>query len=316
MNKNLLTDFDEKILKVRPAPLMADGISIMQLNLGYMCNMTCKHCHIEAGPSRLEIMGREIIDKALEVVRKCDIETLDLTGGAPELNPFFRFIVEEAKALNRRVIVRSNLTVFFEDGFEDLPEFYSKQRVEVIASLPHYTEEGVNRVRGGGTFQKSIEALRKLNDFGYGQNDERRIHLVYNPAGAFLPFSQSELEEQYKRELQANFGIVFDRLYTFANMPIGRFREYLIRSGNFEKYMKAVKCAFNPCTLDGLMCRCLISVRWDGSLYDCDFNQMLGLTVDEGCPQHIKDFDYALLAGRKIVTDNHCFVCTAGQGST
>ena len=311
-----MTDFDEKLQRVRPGPLLADGIRIMQLNLGYVCNMACKHCHIEAGPSRQEVMGREVIAIALEAVRKYDVETVDLTGGAPELNPFFRSVVEEAKNLNRHVLVRSNLTVFSEKGFEDLPEFYSEQCVEVIASLPHYTEESVDRVRGSKTFQKSIEAIRKLNRLGYGENDERRIHLVYNPGGAFLPSSQSGLEEQYKKELYTKFGIVFDRLYTFANMPIGRFKEYLVRSRNFEKYMETVRSAFNPCTLNGLMCRYLISVGWDGNLYDCDFNQILGLSVDKDCPRHIRDFDYAVLAKRRIVTDDHCFVCTAGQGST
>jgi radical SAM/Cys-rich protein len=311
-----MTDFERKILETRSGPLSADGIRIMQLNLGYICNMSCKHCHIEAGPSRREVMGRETIDHALKAVQKCGIETLDLTGGAPELNPFFRSVVKEAKALNLHVIARSNLTVFFEDGYADLPEFYAENRIEVIASLPHYTEDGVDRVRGSGTFLKSVEGVRKLNDLGYGSHTERKIHLVYNPLGAFLPSSQNELENQYRSELHTKFGISFDRLYTFANLPIGRFRDFLTRSGNLEKYMETVKGAFNPGTLDGLMCRYLISVRWDGKLYDCDFNQVLGLTVDKACPQHIEDFDYAALAGRKIVTDDHCFVCTAGQGSS
>ena len=311
-----MTLFEEKIIALRAEPLLADAIMIMQLNLGYKCNMACKHCHIEASPSRHELMGREIIDEALEAVRKYNIETLDLTGGAPELNPFFRSIVEEASALNRHIVVRSNLTIFFEKGFENLAEFYSEHSVEVIASFPHYTEAGVNRVRGSSAFQKSIEALRQLNSLGYGRGAKKQIHLVYNPMGAFLPSNQAELEAQYKKELYSNFGINFDRLYTFANMPIGRFKEFLMRSRNFEKYMETVKCAFNACTVDGLMCRYLISVGWDGNLYDCDFNQILGISVDNNCPQHIRDFDYATLAKRRIVTDNHCFVCTAGQGST
>lgn len=311
-----MTGFEEKLLEVGAAPLSAGGIKIMQLNLGYRCNMACKHCHIEAGPSRREVMGRDTIDHALAAVQECGIETIDLTGGAPELNPLFRFIVEKASSLNRHVISRSNLTVFFEEGYADLPEFYAGHGVEVIASLPHYTEDGVGRVRGSDAFHKSIEALKKLNSLGYGKSEERKIHLVYNPMGAFLPSSQNELEEQYRRELYTRFGILFNRLYTFANMPIGRFKEFLTRSRNFEKYMETVKGAFNPATLDGLMCRYLISVRWDGKLYDCDFNQMISLPVDKGRPQHIKDFDYTALAGRKIVTDDHCFVCTAGQGST
>ena len=316
MKKVTMTKFDERILDLGSGPLSADGIRILQLNLGYRCNMACKHCHIEGGPSRQELMGRGVIDAAMEVVRRSGIETVDLTGGAPELNPFFKSVVEEARALNRHVIARSNLTILFEKGFEDLAEFYAEHCVEVVASFPHYLEGNVDRVRGSFAFQRSIEALRKLNSLGYGQHSERRIHLVYNPIGAFLPSSQNELEGQYKKELYANFGIIFDRLYTFANMPIGRFREFLLRSRNFEKYMGTVEAAFNPQTLDALMCRYLISVRWDGNLYDCDFNQMRGLSVESACPQHIWDFDYDLLAKRRIVTDDHCFVCTAGQGST
>ncbi len=311
-----MPDFEKKILEVQSGPLRAGGIKILQLNLGYRCNMSCKHCHIEASPFRNEVMGKEVVDSALSVFKNHDIDILDLTGGAPELSPHFRFLIQEASALSRHIIVRSNLTVFFEEGLKDLPEFYSEHSVEVIASLPHYTEDGVNRVRGSTAFQKSIEALRKLNSLGYGKDDKRRIHLVYNPMGAFLPSSQKELEEQYKRELDSNFGIVFNRLYTFANMPIGRFKDFLLRSRNFDKYIETVKRTFNPGTLDSLMCRYLISVGWDGNLYDCDFNQILGLPVDKSCPIHIRDFNYSSLAGRRIVTDNHCFVCAAGQGST
>jgi radical SAM/Cys-rich protein len=313
-----MTNFDAKVLEAQSEPLRAENIKILQVNLGYMCNMSCKHCHIEAGPNRTERMERQTVDHVLDVLRKHDaIETLDITGGAPELNSFFRYLVQQARDLHRHVIVRTNLTIFFEEGFGDIPQFFSDNRVEVIASLPHYMEESVDRVRGKNTFQKSIDALKVLNKYGYGQ--ERRgklVHLVYNPIGAFLPSTQRELEDQYRNKLKKEYGIIFNNLYTFANMPLGRFRDFLERKNGLEKYMLSVENAFNPSTLNGLMCRYLVSVGWDGSLYDCDFNQILGLTVDLLCPDQIADFHYEALAKRRIVTADHCFVCTAGQGST
>jgi len=242
---------------------------------------------------------------------------LDITGGAPELNPYFKYLVEEARTIGRRVIVRTNLTVFFEAGMEDLPEFYSENAVEVIASLPHYVESAADRVRGNSAFRKSIKALERLNRLGYGTGSNNgKLNLVYNPPGAFLAPSQKTLEEDYRRELQGKFGISFDNLFVFVNMPIGRFREYLVRTNNLEKYQKQLISAFNPETLDGLMCRYLISVRWDGMLYDCDFNQILGLTLDSKCPQYIGDFNHSQLSRRKIAANDHCYGCTAGQGST
>lgn len=261
-------------------------------------------------------MDKEIIEKALHIAKEYSIGTIDLTGGAPELNPDFTYLIQKAKKFNIHITVRSNLTIFYEKGFEYLPEFYSEHDIEVIASLPHYTQESVDRVRGEQTFRKSIEALKKLNSLGYGNdNDKKQLHLVYNPMGAFLPSSQSELEEQYKRELQS-FGVVFNKLYTFANMPIGRFKDFLKRSNNYDTYMDKVRKAFNPDTLDGVMCRYLISVGWDGILYDCDFNQILGMPLGVDFPDHINNFDYDIISGRRIVTDNHCFACSAGQGST
>lgn len=317
MKQESMTEFDRKIIEIKSEPLKADTIRILQMNLGYRCNMFCKHCHINAGPARTEFMSEDIIDTVLQILRDHDIDTLDLTGGAPELNPSFRSLIQEAHAYCRHIIVRSNLTVFFEEGLEDIPEFYAEHDVEVIASLPHYTEDTVNRVRGSGTFQKSIGALRKLNNLGYGTyTDGMQLHLVYNPVGAFLPSSQNELEEQYKRELYAKYSIVFNRLFTFANMPIGRFRDFLVRSQNFNRYMESVKNAFNPEALDGLMCKYLISVGWDGKLYDCDFNQILGISLDRSYPRHIRDFSYSVLSERRIATGSHCFVCTAGQGSS
>jgi radical SAM/Cys-rich protein len=312
----VMKDFEQKVLSVQSGPLRAKGIKILQLNLGYRCNMVCKHCHVDAGPRRTEIMDKEIIEKALHIAKEYSIGTIDLTGGAPELNPDFTYLIQKAKKFNIHITVRSNLTIFYEKGFEYLPEFYSEHDIEVIASLPHYTQESVDRVRGEQTFRKSIEALKKLNSLGYGNdNDKKQLHLVYNPMGAFLPSSQSELEEQYKRELQS-FGVVFNKLYTFANMPIGRFKDFLKRSNNYDTYMDKVRKAFNPDTLDGVMCRYLISVGWDGILYDCDFNQILGMPLGVDFPDHINNFDYDIISGRRIVTDNHCFACSAGQGST
>lgn len=306
----------EKVVGILSEPLKADGIKTLQLNLGYKCNAACKHCHITAGPERTETMGRPIIEEALRVSRDNPIKTLDITGGAPELHPSFRYLVESARRLGLHVIVRTNLTVFFEEGMGDLPGFYADQDVEIIASLPHYTEASTDRVRGTGTFPRSIEALKRLHNLDYGASEQRKLNLVYNPLGAFLPACQSDLEEQYKRELFSAFGIIFNRLYTLANMPLGRFRDFLIRSNNLDLYMEKVRNAFNPDTLNHLMCRSLISVGWDGRLYDCDFNQALGLTVDRNCPSHIRDFHYSLLSERNIVMGDHCYVCAAGSGSS
>jgi radical SAM/Cys-rich protein len=309
--------FKDRILTIQPEPLVSDRIEILQVNAGYKCNMSCKHCHVEAGPHRREEMTRDTVDVVLKVLRENDIGTLDVTGGAPELNPHFKYLVEEARNIGRHVIVRTNLTIFFETGMEDLPEFYSENAVEIVASLPHYIESDADRVRGRGTFRKSMEALERLNLLGYGSgSDNCKLSLVYNPPGAFLAPSQKALEEDYRRELRGRFGISFDNLFVFANMPIGRFREYLVRSRNLEKYQEKLVSAFNPETLAGLMCRYLISVRWDGMLYDCDFNQILGLNIDSACPQHIMDFNYSELSRRKITVYDHCYGCTAGQGST
>jgi radical SAM/Cys-rich protein len=262
-------------------------------------------------------MDRACVDAVLEALDAGGIETLDITGGAPELSPHFRGLVAEARGLGRRVIARSNLTVFFEDGMEDIPEFYASLGVEVVASLPYYIEGGVDRVRGGGAFKKSVEALRRLNSLGYASgSSDRALNLVFNPQGAFLPPEQAALEEEYRRELGKRFGVSFDRLFALANMPIGRFREFLLRTGQLEGYMGRLSCAFNPGTLEGLMCRRLISVGWDGRLFDCDFNMVLGMGLSEGLPSRIRDFDRQALSHREIAVDEHCFGCTAGQGST
>ncbi|MEJ2255253.1 MAG: arsenosugar biosynthesis radical SAM protein ArsS [Nitrospirota bacterium] len=301
---------------IREKTLRAAGLDILQVNLGYRCNMACKHCHVEASPQRAELMGPGTAAEVLGVLDACGIPTVDLTGGAPELNPSFRDLVEAARRRGRHVIVRSNLSIFYEGGMEDLPELYARLGVEVVASLPYYLEEGVDRVRGSGVFQKSIDALRRLNALGYGQGGGLVLNLVYNPQGAFLPPAQCRLEEDYRRALREGFGIVFDRLYTFTNMPIGRFRQFLERTGQLTAYMEKLAQAFNPATLEGLMCRRLVSVGPDGALYDCDFNQVLGLGLPEGLPRHVREFDPAGLSSRPIAVGEHCLACTAGQGST
>lgn len=310
-------EFKEKILSILPAALTAKGIEILQVNLGYKCNMSCTHCHVEAGSGRSETMQRETMESVLEALKRSDIRVIDITGGAPELNPHFRYLVDRARSAGCRVIVRTNLTILSEKGMEDLPEFYGNNQVEIVASMPCYLEANVDGVRGKGTFEKSIRTLQRLNKLGYGNGSpERILSLVYNPAGPFLPPLQKTLEADYRRELWTRFGISFTSLYTFTNMPIGRFRDYLIRSKGLEQYMEELRNAFNPAVLDSLMCRHMISVGWDGTLHDCDFNQVLGLNVHTDCPQHVRDFEYAKLSGRTITISEHCYGCTAGQGST
>ena len=312
-----MTKFQDTVFSVRTEPLRADGIKVLQVNLGYRCNLACKHCHVSGGPTRTEMMDAKTADMVLRVLKETPIEILDLTGGAPELHPRFREMVVDARKAGRHVMVRTNLTIFFEPGMGDLPEFYRDQDVELVASLPYYFADTVDRVRGSGVFLKSIDALRRLNALGYGQgNSGPRLSLVYNPQGLFLAPEQSALEAEYKRELKKQFDISFDRLYVFVNMPVGRFKDHLVRTANYEKYLIKLACAFNPQTLDGVMCRSMVSVGWDGALYDCDFNQILGISTEENAPHHIDSFDFGALVKRRIAVDDHCYGCTAGQGST
>ncbi|HUI68122.1 MAG TPA: arsenosugar biosynthesis radical SAM (seleno)protein ArsS [Nitrospirota bacterium] len=311
------TRFSKKVLSVRPEPLKALEITTLQVNVGYQCNLACKHCHVASGPARTEIMDKDMVDAVLRALSGSPVNIVDITGGAPELNPSFRYLVKEARNLGRHVIVRTNLAIFYEKGMADLPEFYQDHDVELVASLPYYLEDNVDRVRGSGTFKKCIAALQKLNSLGYGNGTGgKNLSLVYNPQGAFLPPAQKTLEEEYKKELKSRFNIFFNHLYAFTNMPLGRFEDFLTRTGSLEKYMDKLTCAFNPQTLDSIMCRHLISVRWDGALFDCDFNQVLGLPLDAGAPAHIRDFDHDRLATRLIDVGDHCFGCTAGQGSS
>ncbi|MCP9453023.1 MAG: arsenosugar biosynthesis radical SAM protein ArsS [Nitrospira sp.] len=309
--------FDLRLHQAGLFPLHATGITVLQLNLGKLCNQTCRHCHVDAGPDRPESMSREIAEQCLSVLARTDIPTVDLTGGAPELNPNFRWLVERARALERHVIDRCNLSVLLLPSQADLVHFLAEHRVEVIASLPSFRAGQTDTQRGEGVFEKSIEALRLLNRAGYGRPESGLVlNLVHNPVGAFLPPKQAAVEAQFKRELRTKHGIEFNRLYTITNMPISRFLAFLLESGNYEQYMTRLANAFNPIAAAGVMCRYTLSVGWDGTLYDCDFNQMLDLPVSHGAPRHIRDFDPTRLHRRQIVTRNHCYGCTAGTGSS
>lgn len=292
------------------------ALDTLQINVGKLCNQACHHCHVDASPIRTEIMTRETVDHLLVFLNKADVETVDLTGGAPELNPHFRYFVEQIRKMGIKVMVRCNLTVIYEPGLEDLPEFYKQHDIELVCSLPCYLEDNVDEQRGRGVYQKSIDALKALNAIGYGQEGSGlSLHLVYNPVGASLPPGQEELEEDYKRELKARFGIVFNNLYTITNMPIKRFGEFLQRRGQFESYMHTLIQNFNVHTLNGVMCRSLVSIDWEGNIYDCDFNQMLEMhTFDQ--PKKVWELNPEDLIGDKIRVGNHCFGCTAGAGSS
>ena len=294
-------------------------LDTLQVNVGYVCNQTCLHCHVNAGPTRTESMTRETAERVLEYLAASGATTLDLTGGAPELNPHFRHLVAGARALGARVIDRCNLTVLFEPGQDDLARFLAAQRVEIVASLPCYTAELVDRQRGRGVYELSIAAIRALNALGYAREGSGlTLDLVYDPQGPTLPPSQQKLEADYKRILGEKFGIVFNRLYTLANMPIQRFGSTLVSKGQFGDYMKLLRAAHSDANLDVVMCRSLVSIDWQGYLYDCDFNQMLGLPlrVAGKARAHLRDMMGRDLDGNAIVVRDHCYGCTAGQGSS
>lgn len=308
------------LLQATDFPALARGrLDTLQVNLGYRCNQACLHCHVNASPDRKEMMGGETVDLVLAVLRARHLATLDLTGGAPELNAHFRRLVVGAREAGVRVIDRCNLTILNEPGFEDLAGFLAEQRVEVTASLPCYTKDNVDRQRGEDVFESSILGLRKLNALGYGVDGSGLVlNLVYNPGGPYLPPAQQKLEADYKRELHAHFGIVFNGLFTLANMPIARFGSTLVSQGKFAAYMALLKGAHNDANLDGVMCRTLVSVDWRGFLHDCDFNQMLGIPlVAHGKPRrHLADLLHDDLDGAPIAVADHCYGCTAGQGSS
>lgn len=310
--------FRDKIALNGCFPLRPKKLEILQINVGYMCNQVCEHCHVDAGPDRKEIMTRETMEQCLEVIRNTGAHTLDLTGGAPEMNPNFRWFVEEASKVGiKDFIVRSNLTIIRANHkYLDIPEFFKKHNVHVVSSMPHYTRGKTDKQRGDGVFDKSIEALQQLNSVGYGLPDSPlRLDLVYNPSGAFLPADQTAMENDFKKALKEDFGIDFHNLFAITNLPISRFLDYLIASENYEDYMYALVDAYNPEAVENVMCTNTISVSWDGWLYDCDFNQMLGLKVASKI-KHIQDYNEDILSDRNIIVSQHCYGCTAGAGSS
>ena len=294
-------------------------VEIFQINIGKLCNQTCAHCHVDAGPDRKEEnMDKATLEKCLAIIKTIpSIHTVDITGGAPEMNPHFKWFVEEVSALGKKVIDRCNLTIIMANKkYHDLPEFFKKHKVEVVSSLPYFSKSRTDSQRGDGVFEDSIKALKLLNEAGYGiEGSGLKLDLVYNPSGAFLPSSQAQLEDEFKRQLRRKFDIEFNSLYAITNLPVSRFLDYLVETGNYEEYMEKLINAFNPMTVNGLMCRNTLSVSWDGFIYDCDFNQMLDLKVAANS-QHIDNFNLEELAKRKIVTNQHCYGCTAGAGSS
>jgi len=312
--------FENKLRDINLIPFKPVGIDIFQINLGYMCNMTCEHCHVDAGPTRTEIMTKETMQQCLDAIGQTEVTTIDLTGGAPEMNPNFQWFIEQIRAVHKdvEIIVRSNLTILISSQpYRTYPAFFKKHKLTVIASLPCYTAENTDKQRGDKAFVRSIEALNVLNDLGYGKEDTGlKLHLVYNPGGAFLPGDQLKLEADYKRMLKQNFDVEFNSLYTITNLPISRFLDYLLKEEKLDDYMQLLLESYNPSAAEGVMCRNTLSVSWDGYLYDCDFNQMLHLQVDKAAPQHIQDFDTQSLMERNIILGQHCYGCTAGAGSS
>nr|WP_321226940.1 arsenosugar biosynthesis radical SAM (seleno)protein ArsS [uncultured Psychroserpens sp.] len=313
-----LPTFKAKISETSQFPLKARKLEILQINVGYMCNQVCDHCHVDAGPDRKEIMTRDTMRQCLEVIKTSGAHTLDLTGGAPEMNPDFRWFVEEASKVGiKDFIVRSNLTIIRANKkYYDLPEFFKKHNVHVVSSMPHWTQGKTDKQRGDGVFAKSIKALQELNAVGYGMPDsDLKLDLVYNPSGAFLPGDQAAMEKDFKKALMEDFGIQFHSLFAITNLPIARFLDFLIASENYEDYMYQLVEAYNPIAVKNVMCTNTLSISWDGYLFDCDFNQMLELPVNSKS-KHISEFNEEQLEGRDIVISQHCYGCTAGAGSS
>ncbi len=309
--------FKQRLEQLGLHPLESSGISTLQVNVGNNCSLSCSHCHVDAGPNRTEIMDRHTMSKCLDALVINGITTLDITGGSPELNPDLPFLIEEASRMGKQVIIRTNLAVLELDDFAYLADFYASNRVWLIASLPCYTEENTDRQRGPGTFKAVIRVLRRMNNLGYGlEGSQLTIDLAYNPGGPYLPPYQYTLEEEFRSVLTSEYGVSFNRLYSLTNAPIGRFLDSLLYTGDFEPYLKLLSNAFNPSTVEKVMCRDQISVGWDGQLYDCDFNQVLGLNCTPESPGSIAGFDYESMKKRRIITGNHCYACTAGAGSS
>lgn len=307
---------EESLKEVGRYPLHARSVTTLQVNTGAKCNKNCTHCHVNAGPHRKELMERDVMERCLKVVKDFNIPVVDITGGAPELNPNYRWLIKELSSLGIRTMTRTNLTILLEEGYEDMTEFFAKHKVEVIASLPYHTGAVTDKVRGKGTFDDSIKALKLLNAAGYGSaNTGLVLSLVYNPAGAYMAPSQGAIEEDFRKRLNEDHGVAFTNLFSITNMTVGRFFDFLDRSGNLDQYLKRLIGAFNPDAADNAMCRDLISVGWDGTLYDCDFNHMLFLKCATDRPT-IWDFDLDALAKRRIVLGLHCYACMAGSGSS
>ena len=313
-----LPTFKNKISETNQFPLKAKTLEILQINVGCMCNQVCEHCHVDAGPDRKEIMTKETMQQILDVIKTTGAHTLDLTGGAPEMNPNFRWFVEEASKIGvQDFIVRSNLTIIRANKkYYDLPDFFKKHNIHVVSSMPHWTRGKTDKQRGEGVFDMSIKALQELNAVGYGMpNSNLKLDLVYNPSGAFLPGDQMAMEKDFKKALLEDFEIQFHNLFAITNLPISRFLDYLIASENYEDYMFNLVEAYNPMAVENVMCTNTLSVSWDGYLFDCDFNQMLELPVNSKA-KHISEYKTELLEGRNIVISQHCYGCTAGAGSS
>ncbi|MEZ6092091.1 MAG: arsenosugar biosynthesis radical SAM protein ArsS [Pirellulaceae bacterium] len=317
-SRGVATPFGDRLAEGGLPVLHRRTLETLQVNVGKVCNQTCSHCHVDAGPDRRESMSEETAQDVIDFLARSDVATLDITGGAPEMNPNFRMLVREARRLGKQVIDRCNLTILLAGGFTDLPGFLAGHHVKIIASLPCYLEQNCDAQRGSGVFAKSIEAIRKLNALGYAQPDSQLcLDLVYNPTGLGLPPAQPELEASYKTELEKRYGIQFNNLLTITNMPVSRFLDDLLQRGKYDEYLQKLVNNFNPGTIDGLMCRSLLSIDWNGFVYDCDFNQMLDLAIhDEQGRRHISQLNDRSLEGQAIHVANHCYGCTAGAGSS
>lgn len=311
-----MNEFDEQVMLIEGESLRSKTLDVLQVNVGLVCNQECVHCHVSSSPRRKEVMRWEVMEKIIDTAKLIDCKLVDITGGAPELNPNFKKLVNQLRRNGQKVQVRTNLTILLESGFEEMPEFYRENKIELVASLPCYLQENVDAQRGEGVYTKSIEAIKLLNQVGYGVDPDLPLNLVYNPVGPYLPPNQKNLEKDYKQELKERFGIFFSNLHTITNMPIGRFWVDLRKKKKHLDYLEMLKSSFNPGTLPELMCRHQVNIDWDGSMYDCDFNLALKLKVNHGAPTNIQHFDPEVLANRMIVTGQHCFGCTAGSGSS
>jgi radical SAM/Cys-rich protein len=307
--------FAKKLQEINAFPLMSnDKLQTMQMNICRICNLSCKHCHVEAGPHRTEVMPRSVMERGLELMMECDIPDLDITGGCPELNPDFEWLIEQTVKYKRDTMVRTNLTILDDERFRHLPEFFAENNITISCSLPYYTAKNTDVVRGNGVFETSVKVIQRLNELGYGKEGTGlALNLVYNPGGAFMPAVQKNIEADYRQALASQFGVHFTQLFTIGNFPVGRFLSFLKQSGNLKRYMEKLDASFNSATVLGVMCLNQISLSWDGYLYDCDFNQMLGLCEE---PKHISDVKKEDILGRPITVHNHCYVCTAGSGSS